>query len=105
MQGALRQAEEKEKHAARLQKALNIANQRRIQAEESLSQLLVDPLSGPTPAQEPNEEIENLKSRLKISQVQLPGLSETYLRREEDLVRQVESLKEQLSKAPEVVPM
>ena len=94
LQAALKVANEKEKHAARLQKSLDIANLRRMQAEESVSQLLADPLVEPASTPISKEEIKNLKSQVKIGQIQLSALSETYLRREEDLVRQIESLKE-----------
>lgn len=79
---ALKHADEKEKHAAQIQKALDIANQRRIQAKESLSQLLAAPLVDLAPAPKPNEEIESLKSQLRICQTQLTSVLERYIQRE-----------------------
>ena len=95
--------EEKDRHANRLQKALDLANQHRVQAEESLNQLLTDPLTDLAPPQ-PNEEIEHLKSQLRISQLQLQSVSEMHLFREEEMQRQIESLQEQLLKAPAAMP-
>ena len=66
LHAALKHAEEKENHATRLQRALDLANQQRIQAEESLNQLLSDPLAGLAPPPQPNEEIEQLKSQIHI---------------------------------------
>ena len=104
LQAAIKRAEEKESHALRLQRALNLANQRNFKVEELLNQLLTDPLAALTPPPQPNEEIEQLKSQIRIQQMQLNSISESHLRREEEMFHQIVYLQDKLKQAPEAIP-
>ena len=63
-----------------------------------------DPFAEIAPPPQPNEEIEKLKSQICIQQMHLNSVSEAFLRREEEMLKRIISLQDQLSRALKTVP-
>lgn len=91
LSNALKLCDDKDKQMTRMQRA---ANQRRIQVKESLNTLLEDPLTVVAAPLQPNEEIEDLKSQLKISQLQLQSVCQMHIQKEQEMMQQLKALQE-----------
>lgn len=87
-----------------MQKALDVANQRRSQAEASLNTMLESPLATIAGPSEPNEELEDLRSQLKITQLQLQAVCRMQIDKEQEMMQQLQALQEQLSRASQGLP-
>lgn len=67
-----------------MQKALDIANQQRNQTKESLNILLENPLATIAAPPQPNEEIAELKSQLRINELQLQSVCRMQIAKEQE---------------------